>query len=148
MNRLVASALILLCATLFTSFQLKADATTPRNNYEVGLALALPAMGVSLKRVLSDTHTLSAVIGNGFQAQINFTGKSPDGGYFLLGTGRNDSVGLVRIGAGRVWRKDNFSYHIEAALNVPVWRRNAGSFAGLGDLVYIFPIGFGVYYHF
>ncbi len=148
MNSLKALVLILLCATSFISFQLKADATTPKKNYGVGLALALPAVGVSLKRVLSDRHTLSAVIGNGFQAQINFTGKSPGGRYFLLGTGRNDSIGLIRLGAGRVWRNDNFSYHIEAALNVPVWRRYSGGFAGLADVVYAFPIGFGVYYHF
>lgn len=142
------SALLFLCVALFASFQLRADTTASTKDYGVGLALALPAVGVALKAVLSDRHTVSAVIGNGFQAQINFTGKSPDGGYYLLGTGRDDNVGLIRIGYGHVWRSNNFSYHVEAALNVPVWRRELDGLGGLGDVVYIFPIGFGVYYHF
>lgn len=143
-----ASAFLFLFAALFTSIQASADTTATTKSFEIGFGLAVPAVGVSLKSVLSDRHTVSAVIGNGFQAQLNFTGNSSDGGYYLLGTGRNDSIGLIRIGYGRVWRKNNFSYHIEAALNVPVWRRESGALAELGTLVYYFPIGFAVYYHF
>lgn len=133
---------------LATSFQISADTTESAKIRGVGLALAMPSVGVSLKSVLSERRTVSVVIGSGIQAQLNFTGNSPNGGYYLLGAGRNDLVGLVRLGYGYVWNKNNFSYHVEAGLNLPVWSRELGGLAEIGKFFYLIPIGFGVHYNF
>lgn len=120
----------------------------PSKGIDLGLALAMPSLPLSVQRIFSDSLTLAVVLGNGFQFQLNFTGTSPSGGYYFVGIGRDYTVGLVRGGYGYKWQHKRLSYHLEVGLNVPVWDRELEGLAAIGKIVYLFPIGFGVHYRF
>jgi hypothetical protein len=134
-------------ACLMSAPSLAEDIQTQRE-YRAGFALAMPSIGISLQSVLSEQHTVSAVLGNGLQVQANFTGESSEGSYYLLGAGRDDTIGLIRFGYGYVWEFARLSFHVEASLNLPVWDRELGGLADVGKVVYLFPIGAGVHYRF
>ena len=70
------------------------------NKLEVGLALAMPTAGLSFRSVVNERRTVVLVLGSGVQAQINFTGDHYAGGYYLLGIGRDSTIGLIRAGYG------------------------------------------------
>lgn len=119
------------------------------SKYGVGFALAMPALGVSFEAVLSESRTVSLVAGSGAQVQLNFTGQSPLGGYYLVGAGYDTVVGLVRLGYGYKWQFNAISVHAEAALNIPVVDDDLGEgLANLSKIVYAFPLGVGVSYRF
>lgn len=144
-NPLAICVLILLS---LVSTESRSDTLDEQSNYRMGLALAMPTIGLSIQSVLSERLTVSAVAGYGFQAQLNFTGRSSDGSYFLLGAGRDDIIGLIRVGYGYVWELPRWSFHLEASLNIPVWDRELGGLADVVKVVYLFPIGAGVHYRF
>jgi len=137
----------LLAICLYSSV-VKAEGQAEDSGWDVGLSLAMPTLGVSFQKVLSTDRTFLFTVGNGAQAQLNFTGDSHLGNYFLIGAGRDRNIGLVRLGYGRKWQVNAWSFHIEAAINAPVWDRDLGGLADLAKIVYFFPIGFGAHYGF
>lgn len=145
-KQLIRCSLVLIPFVLATGLS-TAQAADSKHSRElhVGLALALPTLGLSFQTVLSPSRTVALAVGNGAQIQVNFTGDSPLGRYFLLGIGRDYGAGLVRLGIGYKWRVEAWSFHVESSLNIPFWVRND---QGLATLGYLWPLGFGVHYNF
>ena len=143
-NKLLIGLMLYLAAVL----PVRAADDTSSNGYELGVAFAMPAVGVSLRKVFNDRYTGALVVGSGFQVQLNFTRGNPMQGYYLLGFGKNSDVELIRAGYGYKWKVNNFSIHLEATLNIPFFENDSEGLAGLGRVAYFFPLGVGVHYNF
>ena len=143
-----ATTLTAILIALLIAVPTQARAETARPAYQLGLAFGSPAVGLSFRSVLSEGRTLGIIVGGGVQAQLNFTGDSADGGYYLVGTGVASTIGLVRFGYGYVWRAGDVTFHLEASLNIPVWAKELDGLAGLGNILYLTPLGLGVHYAF
>ena len=73
----------MLCTAAVLSVRAADD--TSSNGYELGVAFAIPAVGVSLRKVFNDRYTGALVVGSGCQVQLNFTRGNPLQGLLLAG---------------------------------------------------------------
>jgi len=116
-------------------------------------AFASPVPGISLFGQFDDRWSGTLSLGYGADVRVNYESDGSHERYWTFGAGRFDTLGVVRAGYGKAWRRGPWRWHLEATLNLPFSIDGADGPGGLAEataaaFTLFVPVGFGVHYVF